>query len=156
VLAHKTELVHVLGAVHRGRLDDSGLRVVLVVEGAYGAARLEAVREGGDVVVHLRAPLLAVVDDVEADFLEQSDGVDDCPILYFRQFGFAESTGAKQIQEALVSLDLESTTPPFRLADVGLLERPAGEGLHAPGRLAQAADLAGEEADLAHRTLRGR
>ncbi len=33
-----------------------------------------------------------------------------------------------------------------------LLERPAGEGLHAPGRLAEAADLPGEEADVAHAT----
>jgi hypothetical protein len=81
VRTYELELLHVLWARHRGRLDDGRLRVILVVEGADDPARLEAAGERRHVVVHLGALLLAVVDDVEPDVLEQADRVARGPVV---------------------------------------------------------------------------
>ena len=145
--AHELELLHVLRARNGRRLHDGGLCVVLVVERAHGAARLEAAGEGGDMVVHLRPLLLAVVDHVEADALEQADRVDRGPVVYFRQ---VEAPAAQSFDECFVALHLEPAAPLFGRGEIALLERPAGERLHPPGRLGEAADLAGDEAEAAH------
>src|ERR671939_397332 len=74
-------LVHVVRAVDRRLLDDGRLGVVLVVERADRPARLETACVPDDVVVHLRAPLLAVVDDVEAGTLEEREPVARRPVV---------------------------------------------------------------------------
>ena len=132
------------GPGHGGRLDDGGLGVVLVVERAHGPTRLEAPRERRDVVVHLRPALLAVVDDVEARLLQKLDGVRRRPVVDLRE---GQAAGAKTLDELVVAVHLEPLAPPLGLGEVVLFERPVGERLHAPGRLGQAADLAGEEAN---------
>ena len=147
VRTDELELLHVLRARNGRRLHDGRLCVVLVVEGAHDSARLEAVSEGSDMVVHLRPLLLAVVDDVEANALEQADRVDRGPVVYFRQ---VEAPASQSFDECFVALDLEPATPIFGRDEIALVERPAGERLHPPGRLGEAADLAGDKADAAH------
>jgi hypothetical protein len=147
VVLDEAELLHVLGAGDRGLLHHGGLRVVLVVEGANRAAGLEAGGEGGDVVVHLRAPLLSVVDDVEACLLQEADRIPRSPVVYL---GEIELLAAQLLDELLLAGDLEKPAPALGFADVLLLERPAGEGLHPPRRLAEAPDLPRHETNWGH------
>src|SRR6185312_1239276 len=100
------------------------------------------------VVVHLRALLLAVVDDVEAGALEQADRVDGGPVVYLR---LREAACSQALGELFVSGDLEPPAPVVGRGQIALVQRPAGECLHAPGRLGEAADLTRDEAN-AHAT----
>src|SRR5919202_5158404 len=143
-------LVHVVRPLDRRLLDDRRLGVVLVVERADRPALLEAARVPDDVVVHLRPPLLAVVDDVEAGTLQEREPVARRPVVDQAQLVLAELVPPEHLDELLRAVELELPRPALRLGDVVLLDRPAGERLHAPGWLGEAADLTGLELHVGH------
>jgi hypothetical protein len=58
--------------------------VVLVVEGADGAASLAALRGSDRVIVHFTVALLAVVTCIQARALREPYGVEGREILYLR------------------------------------------------------------------------
>jgi hypothetical protein len=68
---------------------------------------------GGDVVVHLGPPLLAVVNDVQAGFLQQLKGIERRPVVQLRA---AEGLNAPtQHQHPVPFLDLIEINKPTRL-----------------------------------------
>ncbi len=142
------ELVVVVRLAERDGADRGRLRVVLVVERAHGAARLEAVRVRDCPGIHLAALLLAVPDPVDARRLLESHAVAARPA--------GDLVGVplvlpEKLDELLVVLDADLLAPLARMLDVALLERLAGRGLHEPRRLGQRADLVRQELDFAVR-----
>src|SRR3712207_9205416 len=79
-----------------------GLGVVLIVEGADGAAGLESIRVPDHVVVHLAAALLAIVDHIEARVLQKPDAIEGCEVVYLSLFRSEEHTSELQSRQYLV------------------------------------------------------
>src|SRR5215212_9597255 len=148
------ELLEVIGLLHERLLDDGGLSVVLVVEGADRAAGLKTLRVPDRVIVHLAATLLAVVDHVEACALQDPDAIEGREVLYLHLLLIGEALALDQYPgERLNVLDAETLAPSVGVFDVFFLDRTTGYRLNAPARLCEATYLSGGETDLSHLTL---
>src|SRR5215212_6945146 len=148
------ELLEVIGLLHERILDDGGLGVVLVVEGADGAAGLKSLRVPDRMIVHLAATLLAVVDHVEACALQEPDAIDGREVLYLLLLLIGEALALDQYPgERLNVLDAEMLAPSVGVSDIFFLDRTTGYCLHAPARLCEATYLPGGETDLSHLTF---
>ena len=129
----------------RDRGDDGRLAVVLIVEGADAAAPFEAVRVADRPVVHLRALLLAVVDDVEAGALLQADRVEAGPTLELGLLFLAERRVTQEVQQALILRNLEPLAPATGFFEVLVVQWLAGIGLDPPAWLVQRSHLVGQQ-----------
>ena len=144
----KRELVVVVRLAQRDGADRRRLRVVLVVERADRAARLEAVRVRDRPRVHLAPLLLAVPDHVDTGRLLEPQAVAARPAGDLVRVALVL---AQELDELLVPVDLELLAPGLRMLDVALLERLARRGLDEPGRLRERPHLVCQELDVAVR-----
>src|SRR5918998_533502 len=114
--ADELELLQVVCPFYERLLYDRRLGVVLVVEGAYGPAGLEARRVPDGVVVHFAAALLAVVDHVEPRVLQEPDAVEGREVLNLLPVRIGETIAlvAKDLGELLYAIDAEALAPLLR------------------------------------------
>src|SRR5215212_10059131 len=144
------ELFEIVGPLHERLLDDGSLGVVLVIEGADGAAGLEALRVPDRMIVHLAAALLAVVDHVQTRVFQDSDTIAGREVLYLHLLLVSETPAFAENLGELPAVYPEAPSPHSRLFHVFFLDGAAGYCLHAPAGLGKTPYLAGHETDLGH------
>src|SRR6266516_6187994 len=134
----KRELVVVVRLAQRRLRGHGRLRVVLVVEAPHGAARLEAVGVVDGPRVHLRALLLAVVDNLDPGALQQTERVAARPAA---ELGLVRLSALQVLDELLVAVDAQLLAPGAGVLDVLRVQRRAGGGLDEPRRLRERSNL---------------
>ena len=90
--------------------------------------------------VHFRPLLLAVVDDLDARTLEQSQRVTARPAA---EFGLVHIALLEGLDKLLVAVDAQLLAPSARVLDVACLQRCPRGRLHQPRRLGERTYLMG-------------